>query len=67
MRSLSPAKDHRLLTSPPITHLPGMISTTAPGPTLHFCVPSFSPLLALGNWNTGPTPQIGLSDFEGDR
>ena len=67
LRSLSPAKDQRLLASAPITHLPGITSTTAPGPALHFCVPSFLPLVALGNWKTGPMPKIGLSHFEGDR
>jgi hypothetical protein len=44
-----------------------MTNATVPGPALHFSVPSFSPLVALGNWNTGPTPMIGLSHFEGDR
>lgn len=66
-RSLSPANDHRLLISPPITHLPGMVSATAAGPALHFSVPSFSPSVAVGSWTTGPTPQISLSPPAGDR
>ena len=66
-RSLSPAKDQILLASAPITHLPGMTNATRPGPALHFSVPSFLPLVALGNWRTGPMPKIGLSHFEGDR
>jgi hypothetical protein len=47
--------------------LPGITSATAVGPALHFCVPSFLPLVALGNWKMGPMPKIGLSHFEGDR
>jgi hypothetical protein len=56
-----------LLTSAPITHLPGVTSATTPGPALHFWVPSFLLLVALANWNTGPMPTIGLSHFDGDR
>jgi hypothetical protein len=66
-RSLSPANDQRLLASAPITHLPGWVSTTRPGPALHFSVPSFLPLVALGTWNTGPMPQVILSVPDGDR
>ena len=66
-RSLSPANDQRLLASAPITHLPGWVSTTAPGPALHFSVPSFLPLVALGTWKHGADAPDYLADSDGDR
>src|SRR4029077_16470779 len=61
-----PANDHWLFASAPITQCPGMVSNTRPGPALHFPLPS-SESVAVGNVIVGPTPQISLPEFAGER
>ena len=43
-----------------------MLSATAAGPMLHWLVPS-SESVAVGRVNVGPTPQMSLLGFAGDR
>src|SRR5579863_4354757 len=61
-----PANDQTLFTSPPSVHFPGCASTTTEGPMLHFPCPNTG-LVAVGNTNVGPTPQITFPGFAGDR
>ena len=61
-----PANDHWLLTSAPITHGPCIVSATADGPALYLPEPR-SRLLAVGNVNVGPAPQMNFSDPTGEK
>src|SRR5271157_1386268 len=61
-----PAKDHWLFASAPITQCPGVVSTTTDGPALHLPSPN-SDSVAVGNVIVGPTPQISLPEFAGER
>jgi len=61
-----PAKDHWLFASAPITQCPGVVSTTRDGPALHLPLPN-SDSVAVGNVIVGPTPQISLPEFAGER
>src|SRR4051794_26307068 len=66
VRSESPATDQTLLTNAPIVQFPGCINDTTEGPIPNLPCPS-TRLVAVGNWNTGPTPQVSLLDFAGER
>src|SRR5271165_2103677 len=61
-----PAKDHWLFASAPITQCPGMVSTTRDGPALHLPLPN-SEAVDVGNVIVGPTPQVSLPEFAGER
>ena len=50
----------------PTTHWPGMVSTTAAGPALHFSVPRLSSV-AVGSVRDGPTPQITGPALAGEK
>lgn len=54
-----------LFINPPKTHGPWIVSATNVGPADHFSVPRLSSV-AVGNWNTGPAPQIMLPGFAGE-
>src|SRR5438034_8567906 len=64
--SLHPAYDHWLFPRAPTTHGPSMKRPTTLGPMLNLPLPRIL-LLAVGNVNVGPTPQIRCSDLAGDR
>src|SRR6516165_470982 len=61
-----PAYDHWLFANAPITQCPGMVSTTSAGPASHLPLPS-TEAVAVGNVSVGPTPQISLPEFAGER
>ena len=61
-----PANDYWLLISAPTTQGPCIVSPTAAGPALHLPLPS-SRLVALGNVNVEPSPQMNPVEPEGDR
>src|SRR6201987_1479660 len=61
-----PANDHWLFASAPITQCPGVVSTTNAGPASPLPLPS-SESVAVGNVIVGPTPQISLPEFAGER
>lgn len=61
----SPATDQMLLAIAPITQGPDMVSATTDGPTPHLS--ALSPSFPTGSMMAGPTPQITLPDWAGDR
>src|SRR5258708_10657193 len=61
-----PATDQMLFARTPNVQWPGCVSATADGPIPSFPCPR-NVLVAVGNWKTGPTPQINLPGFAGDR
>jgi hypothetical protein len=52
--------------SAPATQGPCIVSATAAGPMLHLPMPS-SRLLAVGNVNVGPMPQMNSVEPDGER
>ena len=49
-----------------MVHLPGCASTTTDGPIANFSLPRAA-VVAVGTDTAGPTPQISVPAFEGDR
>ena len=64
--SPEPANDHTLLNNDPTTQFPGMVKITTEGPAPHLSDPSTSSV-AVGNSNTGPTPQVSEEEFLGEK
>src|SRR5210317_295431 len=75
--SPDPAKDQTLLSREPITQFPGIMSPTNDAPAPHLSDPSASPpysevpprgpSVAVGKRNMGPTPQVSVEDFWGEK
>ena len=64
---LSPATDQTLLTSTPSTHDPGIVRTTADGPSPQVDWDPTSGEVAVGKVATGPAPQTSAPGLAGDR
>src|SRR5277367_7010671 len=60
-----PATDQILFASSPKVQWPGWVSRTIDGPNPSFPCPR-NVFVAVGNWMTGPTPQINFPGFFGD-
>src|SRR6267143_3568732 len=61
-----PATDQTLFTSAPRVQCPGCVNATADGPIPSLPCPR-NVFVAVGNWKTGPAPQITFPDFFGVR